>query len=241
MRKIIYISLLIILVGSPILYLYARPMWVPAYQKIMGKSTVEQVVADYGADAKSRLTPHFDEVGLEFPPKNISLLAIKDEKILELWASDGKREKLVKIYPIKAASGVLGPKLREGDKQVPEGFYILEYLNPNSAFHLSMKLNYPNQFDLKYAEIEGRREPGTNIFIHGKAVSLGCLAMGDPAIEELFVLVSEIGISNVKVAIVPKDPRKISILSLAPNNKPWIKILYSDLTKYFQQYDDATN
>ena len=59
-----------------------------------------------------------------------------------------------------------------------------------------MKLDYPNAFDRLHANAEGRTQPGSNIFIHGKAASIGCLAMGDAAIEELFLLVSDIGISQ---------------------------------------------
>ena len=165
-----------------------RPVWVPMYQKVAGKQTVNDVIEAYQAPAQERLEPYFQRAGIAYPPRSLTLLAIKDSDQLELWASDGDAKTYIRSYPILAASGIAGPKLREGDKQVPEGIYQLEYLNPNSAFHLSMKLNYPNAFDLKYAAEEGRTEPGTNIFIHGKAVSIGCLAMGDEVIEELFVL-----------------------------------------------------
>ena len=95
-----------------------------------------------------------------------------------------------------------------------------------------MKLNYPNAFDSQWAKKEGRTEPGTNIFIHGKAVSVGCLAMGDPAIEELFVLVSEIGKAQVSVIIAPVDPRK-QTLSPAEGDKPWVATLYQDIERAF--------
>jgi murein L,D-transpeptidase YafK len=74
---------------------------------------------------------------------------------------------------MKRASGKAGPKLREGDGQVPEGIYRIDGLNPNSSYHLSLKLNYPNDFDLEQARTEGRTELGGDIFIHGKAVSIG--------------------------------------------------------------------
>ncbi|EWH08983.1 hypothetical protein DS2_14904 [Catenovulum agarivorans DS-2] len=236
MKKLLFIGLLIILFGASTLYIYGRPMWVPVYQKIVGKRTISDVVAQYGEESKSRLIPYFNEAGIQYPPRRITLLAIKSEKTLELWAEDNTHKKLIKSYPIKAASGILGPKLREGDKQVPEGIYTLEYLNPNSAYHLSMKLNYPNEFDLKHAKLEGRNEPGTNIFIHGKALSIGCLAMGDVAIEELFILVADIGKTNVEVAIAPDDPRKVDIMPYAKDEKAWVNTLYADLTDYFKNY-----
>lgn len=118
--------------------------------------------------------------------------------------------------------------------QVPEGIYRIEYLNPNSSYHLSMKLNYPNDFDLTHAKAEGRSEPGTNIFIHGKAVSIGCLAMGDEVAEELFVLASDIGHRNIAVAMATRDPRK-NKLSPIPE-LPWTEELYQNLTTYFASF-----
>ena len=80
-----------------------------------------------------------------------------------------------------------------------------------------MKLNYPNEFDLAHAKIEGRTKPGSNIFIHGKAVSIGCLAMGDKTIEELFILANDVGINNITVVISPLDPR-VNILKYNEKN-----------------------
>jgi murein L,D-transpeptidase YafK len=113
---------------------------------------------------------------------------------------------LIRDYYIQVASGGAGPKLRQGDRQVPEGIYRIVKLDPNSHYHLSMKLNYPNEFDLLHARQDGRKAPGSNILIHGKAVSIGCLAMGDEAIEELFVLTEHVGVEKVKVVIAPHDP-----------------------------------
>ncbi len=122
----------------------------------------------------------------------------------------------------------------EGDGQVPEGLYRIESLNPNSSYHLSMKLNYPNTFDLKQAKSEGRDRPGSNIFIHGKSVSIGCLAMGDSAIEELFVLATDVGRKNIQVAIAPTDPR---IKLLQTTTQPaWVGQLYDNLNAHFDRY-----
>lgn len=236
MRKIRLSLLVVIMVAMPLGYKHASTLWEPIYQKVAGKMSVNDVIERYGAEAESRLVPYFATAGIAYPPNKIVLLAVKDERKLELWASDDASLKFIRTYDVKAASGVLGPKLAEGDRQVPEGIYQLEYLNPNSAYHLSMKINYPNAFDLKYAREEGRNQPGTNIFIHGKAVSIGCLAMGDQTIEELFVLVAKIGRKNVEVAIAPSDPRKGSILALAAPEKPWVLNLYTQITTFFQQY-----
>jgi murein L,D-transpeptidase YafK len=111
---------------------------------------------------------------------------------------------------------------------VPEGFYALEALNPNSRFHLSLKLDYPNAVDRQQAALEGRDQLGGDIFLHGKDVSVGCLAMGDMAIEELFVLVALIGIERVTVLLAPYDFRQRAV-ERDSSRPQWVEALYRDL------------
>ena len=223
-----------ILVGSIAMYFYGRPFWVPMYQKVVGKRTVSDVVSLYGESARDRLSPYFSAAEVTYPAKQITLLGLKDSASLEVWAESESGPKLIRKYPIQALSGVSGPKLKEGDRQVPEGLYQIEGLNPNSSYHLSMKLNYPNAFDQKHAKSEGRNQPGTNIFIHGKAISIGCLAMGDSAIEELFVLATDVGRENIQVAIAPTDPRS---RPLSTTTQPaWVGQLYGNLNAHFDRY-----
>lgn len=116
----------------------------------------------------------------------VFIRAFKEERVLELFIENkttGKFE-LFRTYPIAAASGVLGPKLVEGDRQVPEGFYFSRSgdMNPNSSFHLSFNVNYPNAYD------RAHERTGTFIMIHGSNVSIGCLAMTDEKIEEIYAL-----------------------------------------------------
>ena len=116
----------------------------------------------------------------------VFLRAFKEERRLEVFmkARDASNYVLFRTYPIAAASGTLGPKLREGDGQVPEGFYFvpLRAMNPNSRYHLSFNIGFPNAFDRSL----GRT--GSHIMIHGNRVSIGCLAMTDAKIEEIFTL-----------------------------------------------------
>ena len=135
---------------------------------------------------------------------SLTLICIKDKRELELWLN-GRR---AKTYKLTAFSGRLGPKRRQGDGQIPEGIYHAVHLNPNSAFHLSIKIDYPNAWDRKWGREEGRGDLGGDIFIHGNQVSIGCLAIGDWNIEELFYLVSKVGVKNTKVIITPYDFRK---------------------------------
>ena len=150
---------------------------------------------------------------------------------MELWARDNGKFKLIRPYNIKAASGMRGPKLRQGDRQVPEGIYHIAHLNPNSNYHLSMKVDYPNEFDIDHAMYDGRHDLGGDIFIHGKNVSAGCLAMGDAAIEELFVLAAHVGASNIKVVIAPSDPRLRPLDTSHPSLPVWTPELYDRITR----------
>ncbi len=126
----------------------------------------------------------FSDAGLRFAPKQLLLRAFKDERELEVWANDRRGDPLKHIatYRICAGSGELGPKKAEGDHQVPEGFYKIDLFNPRSRFHLSMRISYPNRRDraLGYT--------GSAIMIHGNCVSIGCLAMSDARMEELWVM-----------------------------------------------------
>lgn len=126
------------------------------------------------------------EHGLSYPPQNLFLRAFKQEQILEVWAGqDDQPLSLLLTLPFTASSGTAGPKRREGDRQIPEGCYVIERFNPESKFHLSMGLNYPNDSDRHFANPEA---PGSDIFIHGSDRSIGCIAIGDEPIEKLFVL-----------------------------------------------------
>ena len=110
----------------------------------------------------------------------------KEPKQLEVWMEvEGEsRFRLFKTYEICTFSGSLGPKLKEGDLQSPEGFYFVtpERMNPLSQFHLSFDLGYPNAYD------RARQSPGSAVMVHGSCVSIGCYAMTDAGIEEIFAL-----------------------------------------------------
>jgi hypothetical protein len=214
---------------------YGRALWYPAYRTVAGARTVDQVVLEHGRSARGRLRPYFESSGVPYPPEAVTLMAFKEEKRLELWGLHGGRWTLIRDYPIRAASGVAGPKLREGDRQVPEGLYRIIGLNPNSSYHLSMKLDYPNAFDLRHARAEGRTQPGSDIFIHGRAVSIGCLAMGDPAIEELFVLVNDVGRDKTDVLIAPHDPRTRPLLPVPAPLPDWTDALYASIQDHFDR------
>lgn len=146
-----------------------------------------------------------DPAGFE----SVALVAVKNARTLELWArKPGAAWAKLRTYSFTAYSGALGPKLREGDGQIPEGVYGIEYLNPSSSYHLSMKVDYPNAFDRARALDDGRERLGGDIFIHGKDVTIGCIPIGDAAIEELFYFVATAGPKKTRVVIMPVDFRR---------------------------------
>ena len=207
-----------------------RAVAVGALQTVKGRKTVAERVGQFGAAVHSRLAPRFKEIGVAYPPKKIILLGLKQERMIEVWVSGGNdRFEHLKTYPILAASGNLGPKLAEGDRQVPEGLYRIESLNPNSLYHLALRVNYPNNFDKEKGRLEGRTRLGSDIMVHGKSASVGCLAMGDQAAEDLFVMAAETGIENIQVILSPVDFRLRRSPSDLPKAPLWTAELYRQI------------
>jgi hypothetical protein len=199
--------------------------------------TVEDRVQEFGAIVQERLAPKFAAAGVPYPPARVTFIGLKEERVLQVYAAAADGEfRHVCDYPILAASGVLGPKLHEGDRQVPEGIYRVPSLNPNSKFHLSLRLNYPNEFDSAKAAAEGRKEPGTDIMIHGDAVSIGCVAVGDPAAEDLFVLAALTGIENIIVILSPVDFRVRELPPLPPETPAWAEEIHEQVRQELARY-----
>lgn len=172
------------------------------------KNEIDKKLAYYSSYSKKRLQKDFERANVAYPPKQLALLVFKNDKRLQLYAKDRRQWQFIKTLPVKAVSGGPGPKLYRGDHQVPEGIYQITELNPRSHYLLSMKLNYPNEFDRTAAGMTHRNtDLGDNIFIHGKALSNGCIAIGDDGIEQLFPLVSMVGAQHVEVVIAPDDLR----------------------------------
>ena len=181
------------------------------------------------------ITKRFQNIEALTNGEPMSILAFKEEQRLELWKQREAKWEFVCSYPFTGYSGKLGPKLKEGDGQIPEGIYKIEYLNPNSAFHLSIKVDYPNSFDRKMAAADGRKGLGFDIFIHGSSATVGCIPIGDQGIEELFFLIAKNGYSNTTVIISPVDFR----LGISPpevDGINWESTLYTNLSQRLKDY-----
>lgn len=129
------------------------------------------------------LVEELEAQGLAFGAP-IFIRIFKDSRELELWVESDTCFTKFRTYPICSFSGDLGPKLRTGDGQSPEGFYFVNpaRMNPSSRFHLSFNLGYPNAYDRAH----GRT--GSFLMVHGACVSIGCYAMTDRGIEEIYAM-----------------------------------------------------
>lgn len=132
----------------------------------------------------------FRDAGVAYPPGQIYLRAFKQERRLELWAAKRAGAPFVHVhnFVITGSSGHPGPKRREGDGQVPEGFYVIDLFNPESRFFLSLRLNYPNASDRLRSDPAA---PGFDIYLHGGSATVGCLPLGDEGIAALYLVASD--------------------------------------------------
>jgi murein L,D-transpeptidase YafK len=135
----------------------------------------------------SLLDTKLNENKITFDNLNLLLIAYKDNDLLEVYAKTKQATSYKKIlnYDVCSRSGQLGPKRKEGDEQVPEGFYRIDRFNPTSKFYLSLGLNYPNLADQRKSKAS---RLGGDIFIHGSCVTIGCLPMTDTHIKEIYLL-----------------------------------------------------
>ncbi len=173
----------------------------------------------------------------------IFLRIYKSEGLLELWGKEksGTEFRLVKSYPICSSSGHEGPKRREGDLQVPEGFYTISHFNPVSNFHLSLGINYPNASDRILSD---KTHPGGSIYIHGSCVTIGCVPITDDGIKELYLAAVEAknnGQQTIHVAIFPcrlEEAPFRSLIAKHAGNQDYCS-LWTDMKKeydFFKQH-----
>lgn len=148
---------------------------------------------------EATLIEKVEELGLAWPPRELYVRMFKDERIVEVWVGDGRAPlELLDTFAECGASGIIGPKVAQGDLQVPEGFYFVTGLNPWSPGLLSLQLDYPNQADharraARAVDVKAAAAVplGGDIAVHGTCISTGCLAIDDAPIEQLYLLAIE--------------------------------------------------
>lgn len=144
---------------------------------------VRTALTEKEAGIKSLLSP----LGITTSNVQVIFVAYKEEKELQVFVKKTGETvyKQLKTYAICASSGILGPKRKMGDGQVPEGFYHIDRFNPTSNFYLSLGINYPNASDKKLGKSGNL---GGDIFIHGNCVTIGCIPITDEQIKEAYLL-----------------------------------------------------
>ena len=148
-------------------------------QKVPWSRRSRAVIAKVGP----KLIRELEEKGLAYG-NPVFIRIFKEEMELEVWLESQGKFALFRTYKIASFSGTLGPKLQEGDRQGPEGFYFVVPggMNPNSRYHLSFNLGYPNAYD------RAHKRTGSALMVHGSTGSIGCYAMTDARIGEIYTL-----------------------------------------------------
>lgn len=174
---------------------------------------------------------------------NLYIRAFKKEELIEVWAKDKKKAAfvLLKTYKFCKSSGKLGPKRKKGDNQIPEGFYHIDRFNHQSTFFLSLGLNYPNRSDKILGDTTGL---GSDIFIHGDCVTIGCIPITDDKIKELYILAVDAkagGQKKIPVSIFPTKLTNENFKALQKefaNNKPLLQF-WKGLKDGYQAFEQC--
>jgi murein L,D-transpeptidase YafK len=189
------------------------------------------------------LRRRFREKGLNYPPRAVLLRAFKQEGLLELWAADAEDKPFVQVheYRICTSSGTLGPKRRFGDEQVPEGFYELDWFNPQSNFFLSLHISYPNASD---RILGSHQNPGGDIFLHGNCASIGCIPITDNGIKVVYwlaVLAHSQGQKHLPIQIFPARLTDDGLKALAASHphQPALLAFWSNLKQGYDLFEKS--
>jgi len=244
-----------LLLSAGLFYVLGRSIWEPYYQKYrllkepQSSQTIIQKIylprsckeplpcPQEHLTSLQKLHRHLANAQFVLYPEALTLIGLKYERRLEVWGKLHGKWYHIHNYPFTAFSGRLGPKLEEGDRQIPEGIYRVSFLNPKSKFHLALRLNYPNAFDRKVAKKDGRKGLGGDIMIHGSTRTVGCIPIGDEGIEELYFLVEKVGMAQTKVIIAPLDFRRREVV-IKNKKYPWLKGLYAQIKKEMEPFSD---
>jgi murein L,D-transpeptidase YafK len=185
----------------------------------------------------------FDDKELNQAGFQLFIRAFKKDEELEVWIKERDRDtySLLHTYDFCTTSGVLGPKRKEGDLQIPEGLYHINHFNPVSNFYLSLGLNYPNASDKILSD---KNRPGGSIYIHGNCVTIGCIPITDEKIKELYVLAIEArsnGQQNIPVHVFPTrlDDNGFDALQRTYADAPELLAFWSNLKTIYTQFEST--
>lgn len=198
-------------------------------------------VNDAYAEKETTIKSYFNDSHLSYLNFQVFIRAIKDEGTLEVWIKENNKEtyQLLKSYSFCATSGELGPKRKEGDLQIPEGLYHINHFNPESNFHLSLGVSYPNASDKILSD---PRKPGGAIYVHGNCVTVGCIPITDEKIKELYIMCVEAknnGQQKIPIHIFPTrlTVDGLSKLKSSHRQSPQLTSFWENLAPMYQDFE----
>lgn len=176
MKRLVIIVLIVLGVGK-----------VFAQQSFLDNQKMFPKVGEAYREKEELLKKEFEKKGLTYPAKYMFVRSFKLDSEMEIWVKNSAADtfRLFKSYRVCTLSGKMGPKRKEGDRQVPEGFYYINDFNPNSNYHLSLGINYPNFSDRILSDA---KNPGGEIYIHGNCITVGCIPLTDEFIDEVYIM-----------------------------------------------------
>lgn len=176
MKRLVILAMLVLGVGT-----------LSAQQSFLDNQKMFPKVGEAYREKEELLKKEFEKKGLTYPAKYIFVRSFKLDSEMEIWVKNSAADtfRLFKSYRVCTLSGKMGPKRREGDRQVPEGFYYINDFNPNSNYHLSLGINYPNFSDRILSD---QKKPGGEIYIHGDCITVGCIPLTNEFIDEVYIL-----------------------------------------------------
>ena len=188
------------------------------------------------------LQKQFEAKKLQWPAKYLYIRSFKYDSQLEVWVKNDLKGQfqLFKTYKVCALAGTLGPKRMEGDYQVPEGFYYINEFNPKSSYYLSLGINYPNVSDKILSD---SLRPGSEIYIHGSCVTVGCIPIRDEQIDELYILAAyakDQGQDFIPVHVFPirfNVERSVKFLENLTKDDPALKKFADRMEDAFDYFD----
>jgi murein L,D-transpeptidase YafK len=232
--------LLLFLAAALLAALYARssartPEPVPAFRASQQQfPKVRAAYAAYHAPTRALLR----RSGIGPDRLELFLRAFKTSRRLEAWGRNQGQGQfvLLRTFRLAGTSGTLGPKRQAGDGQIPEGFYTVNRFNPDSKYHLSLGLDYPNAADQHRA---GALDPGNDIFIHGSNETIGCLPITDEGIRELYVLAVEARAAGQTSLSVHIFPFELTADNLARRMTSPHLAFWQQLAPGYQSFEDT--
>ncbi len=186
------------------------------------------------------LKSEMEKKGIDASNFELFIRVLKNDKLVEVWlrSKNNNQFTLFKTYAICYYSGTLGPKRKQGDGQVPEGFYNVAVFNPYSSYHLSLGVSYPNASD----KILGKGDLGGEIMIHGNCLSIGCIPITDDCIKEVYIMAVEArnnGQVTIPIAIFPgkMDEKGMVFLNKEYANNPNVLVFWKNLKTGYDYFE----